>query len=59
MEFIAKEKGFEGVTQTKGSQQVGDCVRFSQGRFLDELPGAAFVAITLIWIIASFAHLTW
>jgi hypothetical protein len=59
MEFIAKEKAFEEVTQPKGSQQIGECTRFSQGRFLDELPGAAFVAVTLIWIMSSFAHLIW
>ena len=59
MEFSAKDKAFEAVTETEGSQQVGDCTRFSQGRFLDELPGAAFVVITLIWIIASFSHLIW
>jgi len=58
MEFTAKEKALE-VAQTERSQEVSDCVRFSQGRFLDELPGAAFVAITLIWIITSFAHLIW
>jgi hypothetical protein len=59
MELIAKEKAVEGVAQAESSQQAGECTRFSQGRFLDELPGAAFVAITLIWIIASFAHLIW
>jgi hypothetical protein len=59
MELIAKEKAVEGVTQAESSQQVGECTHFSQGRFLDELPGAAFVAITLIWIVASFAYLIW
>jgi hypothetical protein len=58
MEFIAREKAIETVTQADGSQQVGECTRFSQGRFLDELPGAAFVAVTLIWVVCSFFHLT-
>ena len=58
MEFTAKEKALE-VAQTESSQEGSDCARFSQGRFLDELPGAAFVAVTLIWIITSFAHLIW
>jgi hypothetical protein len=34
-------------------------VRLAQGRFLDELPGAAFAAITLIWIVSSLAGLMW
>jgi hypothetical protein len=59
MEFIEKEKVLERVVQAESSQEVGDCSRFAQGRFLDELPGAAFVAVTLIWIITSFAHLIW
>jgi hypothetical protein len=59
MEFIAKEKAIEGVTQAESSQQAGECTDFSQGRFLDELPGAAFVAVTLIWVVCSFFHLTW
>ncbi len=58
MEFIAKEKAFE-VAQSESSLETSDGARFSQGRFLDELPGAAFVAITLIWIITSFVHLIW
>jgi hypothetical protein len=30
-----------------------------QRAFLDELPGAAFAAMTLVWIFASFNKLTW
>jgi hypothetical protein len=59
MEFIEKGKALEQVAQGESSREVGDCSRFAQGRFLDELPGAAFVAITLVWIISSFAHLVW
>jgi hypothetical protein len=59
MEFIAKEKAIETVTQAESPRCVGECTRFSQGRFLDELPGAAFVAVTLIWVGCSFFHLTW
>jgi hypothetical protein len=59
MEFIAKEKAIETVAQVESSQPVGECTRFSQGRFLDELPGAAFVAVTLIWVVCSFFHLIW
>jgi hypothetical protein len=59
MELIAKEKAIEGATQSESSLQAGECTRFSQGLFLDELPGAAFVAVTLIWVVCSFFHLTW
>ncbi|MGD1026848.1 hypothetical protein [Candidatus Binatus soli] len=37
----------------------GNGVRFAQNRFLDELPGAAFAAITLVWLFMSLASLTW
>ena len=33
--------------------------RLAQGRFLDELPGAAFAIITLIWVVSMFAGLIW
>ena len=41
MELIAKEKAVEGVAQAESSQQAGECTRFSQGRFLDELAGSS------------------
>jgi hypothetical protein len=39
--------------------EPGEALHFAQGRFLDELPGIAFAAITLIWIVSSFAGLQW
>lgn len=33
--------------------------RLAQGRFLDELPGAAFAIITLIWVVSMLARLIW
>jgi len=47
------------VTLREGanSDVVGDGVRLSRGRFLDELPGAVFAAITLVWIVMTFADL--
>ena len=59
MESIVKQRAFEEAVSTETLQQQGECARFAQGRLLDELPGAAFVIVTLIWIIASFAHLIW
>lgn len=58
MEYIRQE--------TMGHIKAGDLiatpdegVRLAQGRFLDELPGAAFAAITLVWVVSSFAGLMW
>ena len=31
--------------------------QLTQGRLLDELPGALFAAITLVWIVCSFMRL--
>jgi len=39
--------------------EPGEGLRLARGRFLDELPGAAFAAITLVWIVSSFAGLMW
>lgn len=41
------------------AQQTGDGTRFHQNRILDELPGLAFAAITLVWVITCFAGLIW
>ncbi|MGH7781713.1 MAG: hypothetical protein ACREQR_18005 [Candidatus Binataceae bacterium] len=39
--------------------EPGEGVRFAQSRFLDELPGLVFAAITLLWVVSSFAGLIW
>ena len=59
MESIVKQRAFEKAESIGSAQQQGECARFAQGRFLDELPGAAFVTITVIWIVTSFIHLIW
>jgi hypothetical protein len=59
MESIVKQRAFEEAANTECPQQASECTRFAQGRLLDELPGAAFVIVTLIWIVASFAYLIW
>jgi hypothetical protein len=33
--------------------------RLHQSQILDELPGAAFAAMTLVWIFTSFGKLIW
>jgi hypothetical protein len=60
MSEIAKRETLETTREaTATTRETGDGVRLAQGRFLDELPGAAFAAVTLFWIIASFAGLIW
>jgi hypothetical protein len=49
----------EGLVRARDIQQPGDGLRFCHGRILDELPGAVFAAVTLVWIVSSFAHLIW
>jgi hypothetical protein len=58
MSEIAKRETLE-TTRAAEVEQTGDGMRLAQGRFLDELPGAAFAAVTLIWVIGSFAGLMW
>lgn len=40
-------------------QEVGEGMRSYQSRILDELPGAAFAVVTLVWVITCFATLIW
>ena len=47
------------TTQEPAAAGEKEGVRLAQSRFLDELPGAAFAAVTLIWVISSFAGLMW
>jgi hypothetical protein len=48
MESIVKQRAFGEAVSTETLQQQGECARFAQGRFLDELPGAAFVTSDLV-----------
>ena len=57
MEHVENEKAaFTAVESKLGSH---DGIRVAQGMFLDELPGAVFAGITLIWVLLSFAGLMW
>src|SRR6202035_3000289 len=58
MEYIGqKTMGRINTVELNATPDEG--VRLAQGRFLDELPGAAFAAITLVWVVSSFAGLIW
>lgn len=41
----------------KADEQANASLRSEQSAFLSELPGIAFAALTLVWVVASFAQL--
>ena len=57
MAEITKQATLVTLREGTDTDPVGDGVRISRGRFLDELPGAVFAAITLVWIVMAFASL--
>jgi hypothetical protein len=59
MEYETKQDTWAQFGAVSRSAEDNEGVRLAQGRFLDELPGAVFAAITVIWIVASFAGLEW
>jgi len=59
MAYIANQESVEEISPSAESQEVGECVQHARSRFLDELPGAAFAVMTLLWIVSSFASLIW
>jgi hypothetical protein len=59
MQPTTEPKILEGIQGSTASTETGEGTRFYQGRVLDELPGAVFAAVTLIWIMASFSRLIW
>jgi hypothetical protein len=40
------------------TERIGAGLSFYRGRILDQLPGAVFAAVTLVWILASFGRLS-
>ena len=59
MAVTVKQETLREIREAVAVQGPDQGVQFYQGRLLDELPGVAFVTITLVWIISSFAHLIW
>lgn len=49
----------EGLGLPWEIRQPQEGIRFYYGRMLDELPGAVFGAVTLVWLVSSFGHLIW
>jgi hypothetical protein len=58
MEYV-KQETLGQINTVALAAEPDEGVRFAQSRFLDELPGAAFAAITLVWIVSSLAGLVW
>lgn len=45
--------------ETPHRVEANEGLHYYQGRILDELPGAAFAVITLVWVISCFFKLVW
>jgi hypothetical protein len=59
MEYETRQGTWAQFGEASRAAEPCEGLRIAQGHFLDELPGAVFAAITLIWIVASFAGLEW
>jgi hypothetical protein len=53
------DQGVLDVPYERTEHQEGSCESVAKARILDELPGAAFALITLVWVIFSFANFMW
>jgi hypothetical protein len=49
--------GLMGGSNVSSEATEGICL--AQGRLIDELPGAAFAAITLFWVMSTLGVLIW
>jgi len=59
MSQIATQETLGNAREATTVNELGEGLSTARGRFLDELPGAAFAAITLVWVVSSFAGLVW
>jgi hypothetical protein len=57
--FISHDETLDRAREDAAPQFNNEGLRLAQSNFLDELPGAAFAVITLVWVVLSFAHLIW
>ena len=57
MDFTNIETIAGRVRATAKTAESCEGRQMMQGRLLDELPGALFAAITLVWIVCSFMRL--
>jgi hypothetical protein len=57
MSETTRQETFVTLRETTSSDGIGEGVRLARSQFLDELPGAVFAGITLIWIAFAFVSL--
>lgn len=57
MPYATREESLERSGEWTPNPQPGEGVRLAQECFLDELPGAVFVFITLMWVVTTFLGL--
>ncbi len=59
--MAATTKGYgERLAEIRRAVETGDdtdSIRYAQSNFLDELPGAAFALITLVYVVSSLLAL--
>ncbi len=49
MAYQTSEETFENTVRSTDISETAEGARIAQGLFLDELPGAMFVFMTLMW----------
>jgi hypothetical protein len=59
MDGISRTEPNFKTTEVTWTEQPDDGLQLYHRQVLDELPGAAFAAATLVWIISSFGRLAW
>lgn len=57
MQYGMEDQSLERGANWTAKPETGDGVRLAQQCFLDELPGAIFVFLTLMWIMDTFLGL--
>ena len=57
MQYGMENQSLEGSASWTTRTEAGEGVRIAQGCFLDELPGAIFVFLTLMWVVTTFVGL--
>jgi hypothetical protein len=57
MAYQTSEETFENTARSTDISDTAEGVRIAQGLFLDELPGAMFVFMTLMWVVSTIAGL--
>jgi len=57
--LVSGQETLDRARESSQAREDTEGLRLAQSRFLDELPGAVFAVITLVWVLLSFTHLIW